>query len=596
MDRLESSQSVRRSRLIHHLRLYGDRQIDGYRAATYARNANRGRFDQAGSRARLSLNVVKSCVDSAVSKHVKNRPRPTYLTTAGDFSLQQKAKARSQWLEGMFVQRRAYELRQRAIKNAAIFGDGFLKVVQRHGVIRYENVFPGDIWVDEVEAIHGDPRSLYQVALYDRAVLKELMPGHAKAIDDAPQADARYFGRDPLSDQVVVWEAWRLPSGPDAKDGRHAVVIDGATLDSGPYTSQRFPFAHWRWSEDPLGWHGTGLAEELSGIQFEINQLLRTIQENIYRGGGLKVLLERGANIISEHIHNGFGAIIEYNGTKPDWMVHDLVSNQVMQHLQYLVTSAYQITGISQRGAQSQKPGGLSSGRALLVYSNIESERFMAFGRSDEAAMVDLGELSIEAATQMAERGEDVVVQYPGKRWLQKISAKDIVGMDDDFQLQVTPTSLLPSTAPGRLAMVQELMASGLLGPDKAKKLLDFPDIDAEMELELSPMDLIDQRIEQILEEGKRLPAHSYMNLDMALDRAQRAFQVAEMRGVPDDRRTMLGDFIEDVKELQMQAQKGAEAVANAGQPQAAPPPQGAPMAPPGAEMPMPAPGGQLAA
>ena len=39
--------------------------------------------------------------------------------------------------------------------------------------------------------------------------------------------DDREYAYDGGADQVLVTEAWHLPSGPDANDGRHVIAIEG---------------------------------------------------------------------------------------------------------------------------------------------------------------------------------------------------------------------------------------------------------------------------------------------------------------------------------------------------------------------------------
>ena len=43
-------------------------------------------------RDRLTYNIVQSCIDTLTSRIIQNKPKPMFLTTAGDSKLQRKAK------------------------------------------------------------------------------------------------------------------------------------------------------------------------------------------------------------------------------------------------------------------------------------------------------------------------------------------------------------------------------------------------------------------------------------------------------------------------------------------------------------------------
>lgn len=596
-EQLEKRQAARRAQLIHQLRLYGDKNIAGYRPASYARQPLRQDWAWLEQGSRLSLNVVRSCVDSATSQLVQNVPRPTWSTSGGDWSLIKKAKQKTKFADGLFYDGEYYKARRRGIKAMCLFGTGAAKILKRHGKVKYEPTFIGELLVDDMDGVNQAPRQMIQNKVYDREVLKALYPKGAKKIQAEGNADPEYFGRDPLCDQVLVREAWHLPSAPDEKDGRHIIAINSETLFSEPWTDEHFPFVFWRWSDELLGFWGTGLGHELAGIQFEINQLLLMIQQNMYLGGNIKFFLEKGAQIAKSQISNSLrGTIIEYTGTPPVYHVHDVVSAQILEHLRYLVEAAYNITGISQLAAQAQKPAGLNSGRSLLVYANQQSQRFMTVAQNDEDATLDAARIGIEAARQLYEAGEGYTVKYRRSRnWIEEIDIEDVIGDEDEFMLQCFPTSMLPRTPAGKLAMVEQMMAMGLeTDVGKLKKLLDFPDLDAETDLDSAPYDIVDERIEMILDEGKLVGPHPYMNLVIARQRAQLAYLRAEQRGADPDRLDMLGQFIEMISDVEAKQAAATPAPAPPPLPGALPPGQppvagGAPPVPP-AVPPAPAP------
>ena len=86
-----------------------------------------------------------------------------------------------------------------------------------------------EIFVDDVEALYGQPRQLHRVKQVDRQVLLDMFPDDAGLIMGAKPSRTEENGRSIIADMITVRESWHLPSGPGAKDGKHVITIDGGT-------------------------------------------------------------------------------------------------------------------------------------------------------------------------------------------------------------------------------------------------------------------------------------------------------------------------------------------------------------------------------
>jgi hypothetical protein len=565
-ERVDDRQSYRRGQLLHYLRLYGDRAVHGYAGTADVGQFPRRRTLGSGpvEGRRLSLNVVRNMVDAATSKLTKGRPAPQNLTDAGDATLQKLAKKRDKFIQGHFHKGDFWHLRSRCIKNSILLGTGAMHVMEHWGQVRYEYVFPGELLVDDAQGIYGEPREMYRQRCIDRAVLTERFPRVRDAIENAAPADRRYFGRDSQSDQVVVTQAWHLPSGPKAKDGRACAVIDGAVLYDDKWTRDGFPFAFWRWSDEPLGFWGVGLAEQLSGIQLEINQLLRMIQNNMYRGGNIKVFVERGSRIIDAQISNALqGVQIDYTGTPPQFHVHDVVTPQILSHLNTLTQSAYEMSGISQLSASGSLPAGMAeSGRAQLVYHNIESERFLTVARNDERAVMEAAEQTLQTARDILEKEGSYKITYHAKNWIEELEAKEVLQDVGTFEMKMTPASQMPHDYAGKVALAEHFEAKGWIDASEAREMAELPDTAAKMEISLSSPRLIDMCIEKILEDGEYIAPVPQMDLTMAIDRGTRAFVHAYVRKYPDENRDLLNTWVEQCKDMLTASQEPAPGAA----------------------------------
>ena len=107
-----------------------------------------------------------------------------------------------------------------------------------------------------------------------------LFPNHHEEIAAAAPCDPEDRTYN-TGDMIEVIEAWHIRSSQNSDDGRHVICIDNATLFDEKYEKDYFPFVTLRWTQRMLGFYGQGLAEQLRGIQAEINQLLLNIQEQM---------------------------------------------------------------------------------------------------------------------------------------------------------------------------------------------------------------------------------------------------------------------------------------------------------------------------
>ena len=587
---VDAAHATRRAMNVHHLRLYADRDLPGSYGASWRRDSlssRVGMFAAARQKPKLSVNVVRNMVNAATSMICRSRPRPQFLTSGGDFDLQQKAKRRTQFSDAILHAENTYTLGAKAVQHAHCLGTGAVKILRDYDAkkVRHEVAFIGELLVDETEGVNGTPRNYFHVRAVDRLVAKATygnMPDFDESAIDRAQPANALSGRGDTTDQILIVEGWHLPSSEGAGDGRYGVITDAGTLFATEYKWQSPPFAFYRWEDDPLGFYGTGIPSELAGVQYEINETIRNIQANWWAGGNLKVLVERGSKVVKAHLNNDLrGTIVEYTGRPPVWMTTDAVSGGLVQYLQMLIDYAYQVTGISQLSAQQQTPAASMSGRARLVHENSESLRFLPAQRRHEQFYLDIARRTMEAAADLYEEVGDFEVIYPGKEFLDPIKYSEIAAGDDVYDIQCYPTSILPATPAGKLDFVEALEARGYIDKTQATKLLEFPDLRREMDLDLASVDVIDFRLSQIMLGKEYIPPTPEMDLMLALKRSLNAILLSENRNVPEERIELLRKWRDTVQEYLNQAAPPAPP----GPPGAGGPPTG-PGFPAPAEMP----------
>jgi hypothetical protein len=500
---------------------------------------------------RLSLNVIKSCIDSAAAKIAKNRPRPFFLTNDGDWSQQRKAKNLTKFMEGVFEEANIYEAAQAAFVDSAITGLGVLHPYYENGRFEVDRIFPEELTFDDADAIYGRPTQIHRLKYIPRDLLCELYPKYEHQIRSAmPYIRYDLVDRS-VSNSIAVRESWHLPTTPESGDGRHVISIENCTLLCEDYTKPYFPFVFFRWCPRVYGFSGSGLAEELWGIQAEVNNIIRSIQRAIHYVGVPRIWIENGSMFDINTLTNEVASIGTYTGTPPSFQVYPSMSSDVYAYLQDLFIKAYNITGISLLSATSTKPSGVNAAVAMREYQDIETERFSLVAQRYEKSFLDLSRIYIDIAKDEEAKGNKIFVKSnTRKSFISTIGWKEVDIPADKYVLRTFPTSLLPSQPQGKLSMIQELTQAGFLTPEDAKSLLDFPDLEGVLSLYNSARDDIMMVIEMMLDEGKPQKIEPFMNVRMASVLVQSAYLKAKQQGAPEDRLELMREFMQECQQI----------------------------------------------
>lgn len=513
-----------------HQRLYGNLPVTKRRNSDWT-EANKNR---------ITLNIVANVADFVTNRIGKHKPAPYPITSGGNYSLRRKAKMLRRFLNAQFDISKVYERTRQMFLDAAIQGTGVLKVYEDGRQIRVERVLPSELIIDHHEGMYGEPRQLLQTRYVSKDVLRDKFLKDAskrekarlKRVLDHATAGTKdntfycWWADDGINDQVQVIEAWHLPSGPDAGDGKHVISVDSGVLWEEEWTKESFPFIFFRWKKRQEGFWGVGLAEELCGIQVEVNMMLQKIQSAYYLMAKPFILRPVGSRLQSSFIDNKIASIIPYAGEKPTVWTPQSFHPEFYQHLERLYAKAYEIAGVSQDSV-SAKFYSEESGIARQNRHDIETERFSTVAMDFEAAILELSRKMIECAKELP---SDFALPAENDRGsLQKIRWKDVEMEDDQYTLQIRASSFLPTLPSARLDKVIEMINSGLIQDiQEARELIDYPDLERRNELERAASDEIDRIIELILDEGGYEPPEPMMDLNLAMKKMQAARNLAK--------------------------------------------------------------------
>lgn len=514
-------------------------------------------------------NVIASVADTLVATLTATPIKTTVLASGGDYArTRKKSKAAEKFCSGVKYNNKFEEIGAKACLSGFICDLGICKVMEddeEPGTIKLEPVFPAEIIVDEVDGIHQQPRQIMQRKLVSREVLVDLYPEFAEEIRGLNPVGTGLSTMS-LADKIEVLECWHLGTGKKRQGGLHIIAIDTKVLFKEKWLLHKFPFAWFRASLNLIGFWSNGIATDLCGIQYAINELTLRKQRALKVASNVMVLVPTGSQVNKNHILNGIGLMLEYSGDQPpQWYTPSPVSKDIPPEIADLISWAYQRWGVSQLSSQSQKPEGLDSAVALRTYANIESVRQSVPGKAYQQFCLDVDELVLLTARMIDQRRENehkaalkkgkkhtkkpLKVRVPDAKRVVEISWDD-ADPGDGFIVKRYATNLFADSPADRLAQTGDLVDKGAIDMDTFLEINDFPDLEKFNKIRNAPRENIEKQLDDILLDGKYRSPEPFQNLALGVQMFQSALLSAEDDGVPDDRLAMLQRWIGEAVKL----------------------------------------------
>ncbi len=539
-----SAQDRRRRNLLY-ASLYANLPLLGFGVNSYTRNIPH--------QGRIALNATQNAIDSLVSKVCKNRPRPMFTTVEGDYELREKAENADKYIDGKFYELDYYQtIYPGKVLDASVYGLGVTKTHEVDGEGVIERVYPWEMVVDDRECMYGKPVRVGQRKYYDRQEAFDLWRRTGKgdkawnedlfkAIDSrASETDNADFDRDETSEQVVIYEGYSRPTS--KRPGKKIVCVRGKTLRFEDYGDKHLPYNFLRPEVQTMGFYGVGICERVATIQGEINRLIRDIQMAMHLLAKPHWMVEASSNVNTASLNNDIATIIKYSGTTPPQVyTPQSMSSEVFSHLQYLVKTLYEVTGISQLSAQSQKPAGLDSAVALRTYLNVETERFNNFVRNaEESASKDAFLLARVEGKIGGKRSTLARSGFKG-RGIERVSWQKLDF--DTIAVQIYPTSKLPDTPAGRREYALELAQYTRMTTDDIFEMLEWDDTEAFAKRRLAGKRNVERDIAK-MRKGQRVVRDAIGDHQMAFAMATDAYEEAKHDGLPPQRLAAIRDYV----------------------------------------------------
>ncbi len=609
--------------IVNAIRTNQSARYEAYRRYAQSYGANISAFglsptfrSQFSSDNEFRVNELANVIDTLVAQVYKNRVVPASHSVGGTWEERDRAEDLGRWLDGTFEEAGVFD---DAIPKAGLagflFGTGPIRVSSEivdekkklaRIVVEYA---PTQLcYVDELEGRFGKPPRFYADYCVDRQYalgvfacdddaddecLWGTVEERRKIIENAvtQTGDTNNYSYAQESDQIVLRLAWSLPSGHEKDDGAFCVGVPGSgTLEKRPYKRRRFPYAFIRHGI-PLGdFWGISLVHRLEPLQRAQDRLDERIDEAQALMGIPRIILGKSAGISLDHIDDIPFAILQANDPTQikEWNAQP-IHPDVYGYRDSMAVRMRGIAGVSAYSTQGQIPMGLknASGKALEAYEEAENARHAMLHRSYEAAVIDLAEIMIDEAEELAERGYTVISPATGDAYYEadELSFKDVQMDRKAFRLRIPPISQLAKSFSARLEQVETLTNNGWVQPSTARKLLQNPDVEAENDIDTADDQIIKKNFHEMIKTGEAMTPLATDNLARIVELSGKFVNWCRIRGVPSERWALITQYADEAIRLQSMATAPPAAGASAPAPAPGPP---MPAAPPTPE-PMPA-------
>lgn len=454
MYKLKNFFGTRRAKYRRNLRLFeysptisidslSDNEVVGY--------YQQGRFDiEEDTTSSVQENVIRSVIDTLVSKIASQKVRPFFNTVNGSFKDMQVAKQAQDYFDSIYDEQNVNKTVVRAFQDACIFDTGWIYIDNKEKLIT--RVMPWQVYVDPREASYN---KLTQLSWCQEQFPASLLP--IKTPEDV--------------DTVTYWQYWDLNSK------KHYYYVPELELfEEEKWEYNALPFISINYATPVKGTSSQSVVDLLYGLQMEIDALLVKIKDASQLASPLKYFVPESSSIKVKKLSNRVGEVVTYtpspnqSGSPVITATEPFMDAQWLALLNQLKQDAYECVGISQLSATSQKPTGLNSGVALSTMEDIESDRFETQLNTVVRTYVDIARMII----QIFPEDEDIL---PPNRLRKTMRWADIVEARDRMTIQFSAANALSKDPSTKLQQLQALYAAGLIPQERIAQLMDLPDL-----------------------------------------------------------------------------------------------------------------------
>lgn len=477
-----------------------------------------------------SINVIKSVIDTLVSKIATSKVRPFINTLNGSYKEQQTALQAQQFFDIFYEAQNVHMTVSKAFEDACIFDTGIVYIDRdTHSITK---CLPWQVYVRPAELAYGKlTRIYYEQNDFPTTLLPE-------------DITAKFKKNVEYTDYGLYF---------DTANKIKATIIAGHVVKTEPWDYDVLPFIFLYYNKPNIGTTSLSVVDILYTLQNEVDMLVAKISAAAELTPGNTIFLPEGGSVKATQLNNGVGNVLTYRptpnmtGSPVTVATPAFIDGQYQMLLNELIQRAYELVGISQLSAMSQKPNGLDSGIALSTMESIESDRFETQLKQVINAYVDIARVCVELFDG------DIL---PNSNRRLSISWNDIRKANDSLKIQFSAADALSKDPSVKLQQLQALAQSGIIPQSRIASLMELPDIQSGFSLANNAVNAVYAVINDCIENNNfELPTYvPFTLLKEEIINVQLSLKAANKKGNAEDIEKLqkLYSIVED-KELEFQ-------------------------------------------
>ena len=398
-----------------------------------------------------SINVIKSVIDTLVSKIATSKVRPFINTLNGSYKEMQTALQTQQFFDIFYEAQNVHMTVSKAFEDACIFDTGSIYIDKDTCSIK--KCLPWQVYVLPAELVYNKlTRAYYKQNDYPVTLLPE-------------DITKKFKKKVNYVDYGIYYDTFNKVK---------ATIIAGHVVKTEPWDYDVLPFIFLYYNKPNIGTTSLSVVDILYTLQNEIDMIVSKISAAAELTPGNTIFLPEGGSVKATQLNNGVGNVLTYRptpnmtGSPVTVATPAFIDGQYQMLLNDLIQRAYELVGISQLSAMSQKPTGLDSGIALSTMESIESDRFETQLKQVINAYVDIARVCVELFDG------DIL---PNSNRRLSISWNDIRKANGSLKIQFSAADALSKDPSVKLQQLQALAQSGIIPQSRIASLMELPDI-----------------------------------------------------------------------------------------------------------------------
>ena len=390
-----------------------------------------------------STNVIKSVIDSLVSKLSNNKVRPFFAPVDGTFKTKKVIRQAQQFFDIYYDKINLNNIISETFKDACIFDIGYIII----NPFTFEVERVPSYCIEELN-VNGENKVALIKWIHQPSLILDKYGIEAK--------------RQYINVEMLI------------KENEAILYVDEKKVKTIP--TNGYPIVNVYYNEPINNGKTVSIVDELEGIQTQIDLINAKIAATSQLTPANLVFIDEQSGLKSSDINNKDCQIYPVgiqpgNTADPVTVVTPVPFDPAWSSmLDFYINKAYDMIGISQLSAQSRKPSGLDSGIALQTMEDIESDRFEVQVNHFINAYINVTRKLIEIIP------EDFEI-LPADKYQSTMTWAALKEQNNLYKVQYSAATALSKEPAERAKQIIQMSQIGLITPSKAAELMDMPDL-----------------------------------------------------------------------------------------------------------------------